>query len=343
MTAEITEIHKGYLRADAVDDPRAVTGPGRAAVPATRIPGGCGGCDLQHVAGDAQLRWKAAVVARTARAAGRAPHFGTGGAAARRPARLAQPGPLRGRRRRPPRPAAAPVAPGGADRPLPDRAPRHPGARPARRSPGRRRTRSRRWRPPAATWPSVAWPADGTARRDGPGRGDRDRGGTALERTRRKASGRCTRPPPTRSPRPSWRCSGPPPARAPGTSTAAPGLFAAAVAGAHRGPHHPGRVVAGRRRRGPRQPRRPAHGRGRRGPGGRRAGPAPDHRPGRPRGARPAAGRSRRPGGPRRSPAPDRAPSPMWPATRPRWPGTWPPSVSWAGSWPGCGPSTASR
>jgi tRNA/tmRNA/rRNA uracil-C5-methylase (TrmA/RlmC/RlmD family) len=62
VTAEITEIHKGYLRADAVTihepSPDRVEPPCPFAHPAA-----CGGCDLQHVARDAQLRWKAEVVA----------------------------------------------------------------------------------------------------------------------------------------------------------------------------------------------------------------------------------------------------------------------------------------
>ncbi|MEU4688015.1 TRAM domain-containing protein [Actinoplanes sp. NPDC023714] len=61
VTAEITEIHRGYLRADAVEihepSPDRVTPPCRFA-----HPGGCGGCDLQHVSDDAQLRWKTEVV-----------------------------------------------------------------------------------------------------------------------------------------------------------------------------------------------------------------------------------------------------------------------------------------
>ncbi|BAL92064.1 putative RNA methyltransferase [Actinoplanes missouriensis 431] len=61
VTAEITELHKGYLRADAVEvhepSPDRVTPPCAFA-----HPGGCGGCDLQHVSADAQLRWKADVV-----------------------------------------------------------------------------------------------------------------------------------------------------------------------------------------------------------------------------------------------------------------------------------------
>jgi tRNA/tmRNA/rRNA uracil-C5-methylase (TrmA/RlmC/RlmD family) len=61
ITAEITEIHKGYLRADAVEihEPS----PDRVEPPCPFAhPGGCGGCDLQHVASDAQLRWKTDVV-----------------------------------------------------------------------------------------------------------------------------------------------------------------------------------------------------------------------------------------------------------------------------------------
>src|SRR3954464_15092669 len=60
-TAEITEWHRSYLRADAVEilEPS----PDRVEPPCPYAhPGGCGGCDLQHVASDAQLRWKAAVV-----------------------------------------------------------------------------------------------------------------------------------------------------------------------------------------------------------------------------------------------------------------------------------------
>ncbi len=61
VTAEITEIHRGYLRGDAVEihepSPDRVTPPCAFA-----HPGGCGGCDLQHASGDAQLRWKTAVL-----------------------------------------------------------------------------------------------------------------------------------------------------------------------------------------------------------------------------------------------------------------------------------------
>jgi tRNA/tmRNA/rRNA uracil-C5-methylase (TrmA/RlmC/RlmD family) len=61
VTAEITELHKGYLRADAIEvhepSPDRVTPP----CPYAR-PHACGGCDLQHVADQAQLDWKTAVV-----------------------------------------------------------------------------------------------------------------------------------------------------------------------------------------------------------------------------------------------------------------------------------------
>ena len=80
--------------------------------------------------------------ARAARPAGRVHRRGdrrpgrTGGRAAGRagPARLALPGALRGRRRRPGRAAQAPVARGRADRPVPDRPPGDPGAAGARPS-----------------------------------------------------------------------------------------------------------------------------------------------------------------------------------------------------------------
>lgn len=61
VTAEITELHKGYLRADAVEVHEA--SPDRVTAPCPYAhPGGCGGCDLQHVAPPAQQEWKAAVV-----------------------------------------------------------------------------------------------------------------------------------------------------------------------------------------------------------------------------------------------------------------------------------------
>ncbi|HCT79983.1 MAG TPA: tRNA/tmRNA/rRNA uracil-C5-methylase [Micromonosporaceae bacterium] len=61
VIAEITEVHKGYLRADAVEirssSSDRVTAPCRYS-----HPNGCGGCDLQHASGAAQREWKAAVV-----------------------------------------------------------------------------------------------------------------------------------------------------------------------------------------------------------------------------------------------------------------------------------------
>ncbi|SCG76869.1 class I SAM-dependent RNA methyltransferase [Micromonospora humi] len=61
VVAEVTELHRGFARADAVEildaSPDRVTPP----CPYAR-PGACGGCDLQHVAPAAQLDWKAAVV-----------------------------------------------------------------------------------------------------------------------------------------------------------------------------------------------------------------------------------------------------------------------------------------
>ncbi|MBO4163977.1 class I SAM-dependent RNA methyltransferase [Micromonospora sp. MMS20-R2-23] len=61
VIAEVTELHRGFARADAVEivaaAPERVTPP----CPYAR-PGGCGGCDLQHVAPAAQLGWKTAVV-----------------------------------------------------------------------------------------------------------------------------------------------------------------------------------------------------------------------------------------------------------------------------------------
>lgn len=61
VIAEVTEVHKGFVRADAVSVVRAsrdrVTAPC-----AYSHPDGCGGCDLQHASAQAQLSWKAAVV-----------------------------------------------------------------------------------------------------------------------------------------------------------------------------------------------------------------------------------------------------------------------------------------
>ena len=61
ITAEITELHKGFLRADAVEIHTA--SPDRVEQPCPYArPGRCGGCDLQHVEAGAQRRWKEAVV-----------------------------------------------------------------------------------------------------------------------------------------------------------------------------------------------------------------------------------------------------------------------------------------
>jgi tRNA/tmRNA/rRNA uracil-C5-methylase (TrmA/RlmC/RlmD family) len=61
VLAEITEVHRGFLRADAVTVLDAAAERVSAPCPYAR-PGRCGGCDLQHVASDAQREWKAAVV-----------------------------------------------------------------------------------------------------------------------------------------------------------------------------------------------------------------------------------------------------------------------------------------
>ncbi len=61
VVAEVTEVHRGYLRADAV----RVLEPSPDRVPAPcpyAHADGCGGCDLQHAAPAAQREWKAAVV-----------------------------------------------------------------------------------------------------------------------------------------------------------------------------------------------------------------------------------------------------------------------------------------
>jgi tRNA/tmRNA/rRNA uracil-C5-methylase (TrmA/RlmC/RlmD family) len=61
VVAEVTEVRPGYLRADAVRIVEA--SPDRVEPPCPWArPGACGGCDLQHVAREAQLEWKAAVV-----------------------------------------------------------------------------------------------------------------------------------------------------------------------------------------------------------------------------------------------------------------------------------------
>lgn len=61
VVAEVTEVNRGYLRADAVEVIEA--SPDRVAAPCPYAhPDGCGGCDLQHATAAAQREWKAAVV-----------------------------------------------------------------------------------------------------------------------------------------------------------------------------------------------------------------------------------------------------------------------------------------
>ncbi|WP_232521001.1 class I SAM-dependent RNA methyltransferase [Micromonospora phaseoli] len=61
VLAEVTEVHRGFVRADAVSVLEAA--PDRVTPPCPYArPGRCGGCDLQHVAPPAQLDWKAKVV-----------------------------------------------------------------------------------------------------------------------------------------------------------------------------------------------------------------------------------------------------------------------------------------
>ncbi|MEV0327211.1 TRAM domain-containing protein [Micromonospora echinospora] len=61
VVAEVTEVHRGFLRADAVTVLQAA--PQRVEPPCPYAgPGRCGGCDLQHVAPEAQREWKVAVV-----------------------------------------------------------------------------------------------------------------------------------------------------------------------------------------------------------------------------------------------------------------------------------------
>ncbi|WP_018214610.1 class I SAM-dependent RNA methyltransferase [Salinispora vitiensis] len=61
VVAEITEVHRGFVRADAVTVLTAA--PERVEPPCPYAkPGRCGGCDLQHVSPEAQLTWKAGVI-----------------------------------------------------------------------------------------------------------------------------------------------------------------------------------------------------------------------------------------------------------------------------------------
>ncbi len=61
VVAEVTEVHRGFVRADAVAVLQAAAERVEPPCPYAK-PGRCGGCDLQHVAPEAQLDWKAAVV-----------------------------------------------------------------------------------------------------------------------------------------------------------------------------------------------------------------------------------------------------------------------------------------
>ncbi len=59
VRVEVTEEHRGYLRADAVE---VLTGSPDRVTPPCPYAGVCGGCDFQHVAPAAQRELKAAVV-----------------------------------------------------------------------------------------------------------------------------------------------------------------------------------------------------------------------------------------------------------------------------------------
>jgi tRNA/tmRNA/rRNA uracil-C5-methylase (TrmA/RlmC/RlmD family) len=61
VVVEVTELHRGYLRGDAVEILEASADRVEAPCPYAR-PGVCGGCDLQHVAVPAQAAWKESVV-----------------------------------------------------------------------------------------------------------------------------------------------------------------------------------------------------------------------------------------------------------------------------------------
>ncbi|WP_089153826.1 class I SAM-dependent RNA methyltransferase [Micromonospora sp. NBS 11-29] len=61
VVAEVTELHRGFARADAVEI--LTPSPDRVIPPCPYArPGACGGCDLQHADPAAQLDWKLAVV-----------------------------------------------------------------------------------------------------------------------------------------------------------------------------------------------------------------------------------------------------------------------------------------
>ncbi|MET8908561.1 TRAM domain-containing protein [Micromonospora sp. NPDC004551] len=61
VVAEVTELHRGFARADAVEILTPSADRVEQPCPYAK-PGRCGGCDLQHVTPAAQLDWKAAVV-----------------------------------------------------------------------------------------------------------------------------------------------------------------------------------------------------------------------------------------------------------------------------------------
>lgn len=71
VAARVTEARKDYARAVAVRVLDA--SPHRVAPPCPALAAGCGGCTWQHVAPDAQLRLKAAIVADALRRIGRLP------------------------------------------------------------------------------------------------------------------------------------------------------------------------------------------------------------------------------------------------------------------------------
>jgi tRNA/tmRNA/rRNA uracil-C5-methylase (TrmA/RlmC/RlmD family) len=69
VVAEITEVHRGYCRADAVTV--LTPAPQRVQPPCPYAgPGRCGGCDLQHVAPEAQRDWKTDVLTEQLRRLG---------------------------------------------------------------------------------------------------------------------------------------------------------------------------------------------------------------------------------------------------------------------------------
>ncbi|PSK67117.1 23S rRNA (uracil-C(5))-methyltransferase RlmCD [Micromonospora sp. MH33] len=61
VVAEVTELHRGFARADAVEILTASADRVEPPCPYAK-PGRCGGCDLQHVTPAAQLDWKNTVV-----------------------------------------------------------------------------------------------------------------------------------------------------------------------------------------------------------------------------------------------------------------------------------------